>query len=76
MQTEGLTVGDLIRELRKHTHKLPVVIHNQTGLPFTYSVVGVVSASNFDLAHLFDKSRPPPEAECVYLLVKIETDGP
>ena len=75
MQQDGLTVEGLIRELKRQPGKLPVVIHNQEGLPFTYSVIGVVSASNFDVAHLFDKSRPPPKAECVYLLVKIETEG-
>jgi hypothetical protein len=76
MAEDYLSVEDLIKQLKRLPNKkLPVAINNQTGLPFNYLVTGVVSASNYDVAHLFDQTRPLPTAECIYLLVKIEPES-
>lgn len=69
----ALTVEQLIEQLAQLPQAARVLINNQSGLPFTYAVTGIVSAQQFDVAHLFDKEAAPPEADCVYLLIKIET---
>lgn len=67
---------ELIQALEPFDDDLPIVINNQAGLPFTYEVTGVMSEGNFDLAHLFDRSQPAPEARAIYLLVRVAPGPP
>ena len=70
----ALTIEQMTQQLSQYPADARVLIYNQSGLPFTYAVTGIISAAGFNVSHLFDKDvAPPPEDECVYLLIRIET---